>query len=114
MKVLVVDDDRSTLVLLRLLLAQAGCRVECADGLAQAREALEREAFDWLIVDGQMSPGDGFEVAALAARVRPGIRTVMISGIYEPSDIEGHAIRALFRKPVDAERLVAHLREGRC
>lgn len=110
MKVLIVEDDKNTLLMLRLLLSHAGCRVSSADNPPEGLVALENGRFDWMIVDGQMLPIDGFELAAKAKKMQPDIKIIMISGIYGPEDIAGHPIRKLFQKPVDTDALVSYLR----
>jgi len=84
--------------------------VRSPDEAAAAFKALEATKFDWLVVDGQMHPIDGFELAAKAKEIQPGIKTVMISGVYEGADIIGHPIRKNFQKPVDTDALIAYLR----
>jgi DNA-binding NtrC family response regulator len=111
MKVLIVDDDESTLTMLRLELARADCQVTGTLDPAVALKTLKEMTFDWLVVDGQMSPIDGFELAARAKEMQPGIKTVMISGVYDMPDILGQPIRKLFQKPIDVEALAAYIHE---
>ena len=87
MKVLLVDDDKSTLVMMRLLLSQDTCQVAGVLDATQALKVLKETRFDWLIVDGQISPIDGFELSQKAKEIQPHIKIVMISGLYEPADI---------------------------
>lgn len=112
MKILIVDDDKSTLLVLRLLLAREGWSVAAALDASEGLAALKREAFDWLLVDGQIHLADGFELASRARKIQPRLGIVMISGIYEPADIDGGPIQALFQKPVDPDLLIAYLRGG--
>jgi CheY-like chemotaxis protein len=110
MKVLVVEDDRSTLLLLRLLLRQAGCEVVIADDAQSGLQSLKRQRFDWLIVDGQLPPFNGLELSTKAKSLQPDLRIVMVSGVYEAADIEDRPISKLFQKPVDANALISYLR----
>ena len=111
MKILIVDDDKSTLLMLRLLLAREGWEVDGELDAAEGLAAVEKRAYDWLVVDGQIFPFDGIELAARAKALRPDLGIVMISGVYQPADIAGSPIRALFQKPVDPDLLIA-MREG--
>ena len=111
MKILVVDDDKNTLLLLQLLLTRADCLVTIAHDAEEGFAALKKTRFDWLIVDGQMMPVDGFAVAVKAKEIQPNIKTIMISGIYEPADIEGRPIGKIFSKPVNTDALVSYLRQ---
>lgn len=98
--------------MLRLLLSHTECQVtavlDALDGLA----ALKETRFDWMVVDGQMLPMDGFELAERAKEVQPSIKIVMISGIYGLQDIVGRPIGKIFQKPVDTDALASYLRSG--
>ena len=110
MKVLIVDDDASTLTMLRLHLSRADCDVAGTTDPEEALKLLKKTAFDWLVVDGQIEPLDGFELASRAKKLRPGLRIAMISGVYEAADIAGHPIGRLFPKPIDTAALTSYLR----
>lgn len=110
MKVLLVEDDKSTLTLLGLYLARAGYEVSGALDTRAATRKLEAEPFDWLIVDGQLGLDDGLAFAVSARRTHPGMRVAMVSGYYDPADIAGTGVERLFPKPVDTEALLGHLR----
>lgn len=110
MKVLLVDDDKSTLTMLRLHLCRADCQITSTVDADEALALLKEADFDWLVVDGQIGSRNGFDLAAKAKELRPGLRIVMISGIYEPADIAAHPIGRLFPKPVDTDALVSYLR----
>lgn len=110
MRVLLVEDDKSTLTLLGLYLARAGHDVSGALDTRSAALKLAGQPFDWLIVDGQLGDEDGLAFAASARRLRPELRVAMVSGYYDPADIEGTPVERLFPKPVDTEALLALLR----
>jgi DNA-binding response OmpR family regulator len=112
MKVLIVDDDASTLTMLKLHLSRAGFAVETALDAVAAERALRRERFDWLVADGQIEPVDGFELADRAKAIQPDLGIVMVSGLYERSDVAGHPIERLFPKPIDTDALAGYLRGG--
>lgn len=112
MKVLLVDDEKSMLTLLGLHLSRAGLEVYGALDAATAAARLAQEPFDWLVVDGQLGPDDGFLLAEQAKALQPDLRVAMISGYYERADAVG-AVEKLFPKPVDTEELLAHLRSER-
>lgn len=110
MRVLLVDDDKSTLTLLGLHLARAGHVVSGAMDTRAAALRLAEEDYDWLIVDGQLGADDGLAFAHSARRLRPRMRVAMISGYYEPADVAGTEVERLFPKPVDLPALLEHLR----
>lgn len=109
MKVLIVDDDKSTLVMLRLQLARAGFRVSVAPGADEALQTLGEARYDWLVVDGQLGETNGFELAARAKALQPDLKTVMISGVYGPEDVRAPIAR-LFQKPIEVDALASYLR----
>lgn len=113
MKILIADDDAAIRLSLRIALAQAGLDAQTAASAAVARGLLEREPFDWLITDGNMPPEDGFTLAKDARRMRPRIRTVMISGLQEWPLRGNSAVQRLFVKPVDLDALIDYLRTPR-
>lgn len=113
MKVLLVEDDKSTLTLLGLFLARAGYEVSGALDTGAAALKLASEPYDWLIVDGQLGTEDGLEFAEAARRLQPELRVAMVSGYYDRSDIVGTAVERLFPKPVDTDALLGLLRSPR-
>lgn len=109
MRVLLVDDDKSTLTLLGLHLARAGHEVYGALDADAAEARLEERDYDWLVVDGQIGSDDGFSLAARAKALHPSLRVAMVSGFYEPGDVGESPVERLFPKPVDTDALLAHL-----
>ncbi len=69
LKVLAIDNEPRVLDGLRTLLGRWGCVVATADGLAEARDALERFGPpDLIIADYHLDQGDGIEAILRAAR----------------------------------------------
>jgi len=80
MKLLFADDERSLQELMRIELARIGHEVTvCADGLA-AVAALERQAFDCIIVDLDMPGLSGIEVIARAKQLSDDVEAVILTG----------------------------------
>ncbi|MDX1962651.1 MAG: sigma-54 dependent transcriptional regulator [Pirellulales bacterium] len=74
------DDERSLQELMRIELARMGHEVTiCADGLAAAA-ALERQAYDCIIVDLDMPGLSGIEVVARARELSPETEAVILTG----------------------------------
>jgi PAS domain S-box-containing protein len=61
-KVLLVDDDEDTRILLSMLLEQSSAAVKTASSVSEALEFLEAEAFDLLISDIEMPQQDGYDL----------------------------------------------------
>lgn len=110
MKILLVDDDKNALTMLRLHLGRPGRSITAVQDAQKALDALAGERYDWLVVDGQIPPFDGLELADRAKKEHPSLRIVMVSGVYDKTDIAGHPIERLFQKPVDTDELDAYLR----
>lgn len=114
-KVLAVDDDAPTRLLLRRVLQARGFEVREADGGAAALAAIAEEDFDVVLLDGGLPDLPGLEVLR---RLRRDHRTatlpvVMLTGRTHPADrIEGLEAGAsdYLTKPVDLEELVARVR----
>ena len=62
MKLYIVEDDEALARGMRYTLEQEGCEVQCFDGAAQSRRALERELPELLILDWNLPDGDGLEL----------------------------------------------------
>ena len=78
--ILVIDDDRSVLATIKLLLERAAHTVEAADNSRSGLRLLEARSFDLLIVDIFMPGMDGFETMKLVHQSRPDMPVIVISG----------------------------------
>jgi CheY-like chemotaxis protein len=78
--ILVIDDDRSVLLTIRILLERAGHPVEAVDNSRTGLQLLETQNFDLLIVDIFMPGMDGFETMKLVHQSRPDMPVIVISG----------------------------------
>jgi PAS domain S-box-containing protein len=113
--VLVVEDDPLVRAVVARELAAQGYRVaEAPDGQAALeRLAQTRDPFDVLITDLAMPHMDGRELAARAARVRPNLQVLFMSG--HPDEATRRALiegdQSYLQKPFTAEELLARLEE---
>lgn len=102
LNVLVVDDQPSTLFLVRTMLERAGCKVrECASGHS-AIEALRTGDYDLLVLDLCLSDMHGFDVVR---RVRKSghppiiaITASLTADVLQQAEQEG--IRRIVPKPI--------------
>jgi DNA-binding NtrC family response regulator len=79
-RILVLDDEPIVGERLKASLEHAGFAV---DAFSSSREALSRlntEPYDILVTDLKMSSPDGMEVLRQARQLRPGIKSVVITG----------------------------------
>ena len=112
--VLVVDDDKSTRMIARVLLESIGYRVtEAEDGLVALGE-LKGHAYDLVILDLDMPRMDGRD---LLARVRHGVSTIGLPVIVltgsggESAEVELMGLGAddYIRKPIDPPRFISRV-----
>lgn len=101
---LVVDDERDIRELLVLTLGRIGLRVDTAANLAEARELLERHAYDLCITDMRLPDGNGIELVGLISRQYPRMPVAMITA-FGNMDLAVEALKAgafdFVSKPVD-------------
>jgi two-component system cell cycle response regulator DivK len=92
--VLIVEDNRQNLELVQFLLEEAGLRVRCAVDARQAREELDRELPDLVLMDMQLPGVDGLELVADLRRDGRFLRLPIVA-------LTAHALRG------DRERFLA-------
>jgi CheY-like chemotaxis protein len=78
--ILVIDDDRTVLATIKVLLERAAHTVETVDNGPAGLELLGTQDFDLLIVDIFMPGMDGFETMKLVHQSRPEMPVIVISG----------------------------------
>jgi two-component system, sensor histidine kinase len=109
-RVLLVEDDASVRDATSMLLRVEGYRVTAVASLPDALRAVAKEAPELLVADYHLANGElGTEViAALRARVRPGLKCILLTGDTSAVVREMHAdpnLRIL-SKPVEAGELL--------
>lgn len=118
LNVLVADDTRSSLLLIRMLLERRGHRVVTVSDGQAAVEASASDAFDLVLLDIQMPLLNGFEAAAIIRRqfaFSPGKRPLVsaLTAQVLPEDqtrARAAGMDHLLRKPFEAHELDALLR----
>ncbi len=107
-KVLIVDDEQVHRYMLRSLLEEWGWRAEEADDGVTALEAVNRSAFDAILMDVRMTTMDGMEALARIRRVNPAIPVIIMTA-YSSVDSAVAAIKKgaydYLTKPLDFDRL---------
>jgi PAS domain S-box-containing protein len=114
LKVLIVDDEPDTLLMLKIGLSRCGAAVRATDSVAGALEALDAERFDVLISDIGMPGEDGYELIR-KVRARPAEEGGRIPAValtaYARVEDRLQALRSGFQmhvpKPVELAELVA-------
>ena len=108
-KLLVVDDDRNLLELIRIRLESSGFEVYTAPDEVEARTLLAAQVFDLAIIDLQLVQTDGISLMTEAHRMSPGLPVIILTA---HGSIES-AVEAMKKgaftyltKPFDARELV--------
>jgi DNA-binding NtrC family response regulator len=78
-RIIVVDDEPSTLSVLSTLLRAEGYEVTPVRGGEQAKEVFIAQPFDLMITDLRMSPVDGMELLKYAHKERPGMAVILVT-----------------------------------
>jgi len=98
-KILIIDDDHSVQLTIRLLLERAGHAVVTAGGGRKGLDLVEQEDFDLLLLDIFMPGMDGFETMRQLLQQRPSMPVIVISGRPLPADpADGPDFLAMARK----------------
>ncbi|BEQ13930.1 sigma-54-dependent transcriptional regulator [Desulfoferula mesophila] len=79
-RVLVVDDELTTLKNLRRILEKEGYQVSTYSNPVRALELLKQESFDVLLSDLRMPHLDGLELLDQAKLIAPGLEVIIITG----------------------------------
>ena len=113
-RILLADDDKGTLDLVRRALELDGHTVTtCDDGTDALAQLKSASIFDVLVSDVQMPGLDGVTLAGEALALHPGIRLVLMSAYAEVLDTArglGAGSIRLLTKPFPIERVRAEVR----
>jgi PAS domain S-box-containing protein len=108
MKILVVDDEESSLNLMSRILRRDGHHVETAANGRDGLDILCKGNFDLIFTDRAMPMMGGDEFALKAQQVRPGIPAIMLTGfgeIMKDGSVQPPGISRVMSKPVTANDL---------
>ena len=106
--ILIIDDEKSLLDLLTVILKKEGYRVKTCLAASKVFELLEKEEFDLLICDIKLPEVSGMEILRYVRESRPGIPVIMITA-YGSLKQAVEALKAgaidYILKPFDVEEL---------
>ncbi|HRF58405.1 MAG TPA: response regulator [Fimbriimonadaceae bacterium] len=115
-RILVVDDERPIVQLLRLSLERQGYRVLTAFDGREALDVLDREAVDLMVLDWMMPYVDGLEVLQTVRRdpALAHLKIIMLSTLTQDEDIARGTQEGADRylaKPFDPKELYRVIRD---
>lgn len=105
--VLVVDDERSLRLLCRVNLELDGHVVHEAASLAEARELIEHESLDVILLDLHVGSEDGLELLDEVEALDLPVRVVLLSGTSEVGPELRSRVAGVLGKPFELGRLAA-------
>ncbi|SDL56609.1 Response regulator receiver domain-containing protein [Siphonobacter aquaeclarae] len=107
-RVLLVDDNRLNLQILKKLLTRAQAEVETADGGQDAVAFAREHSFRFILMDYQMPDLDGFEAAQQIRAFDPAVPIYLMSGDDVPPFVrDSGVITGTLLKPVQLPSLLA-------
>jgi two-component system response regulator RegA len=111
-RILVVEDDRSTAQAMRLLLEHHHFRVDVAGTIAEAMRLVAVGSYDYALMDLMLPDGHGSEVFEWLRDNAPATKATILTGcgddrIHELLD--SIAPVAVIQKPVDFRRILERL-----
>lgn len=94
MRVLVVDDHRSTRETLALGFTRLGHEADVAASATDAIEKLQEQSYAWMICDVRMPDASGIDVAIAARKQQPQLALILMTA-YEVSEQERRILESL-------------------
>lgn len=112
--VLVVDDDRLALEVVRRVLKRSGMRVRVARDIPKALAVLDRAGVDTVLLDLRLPVQDGLGALPKIRVFHPGVPVVVFTGAEHRAGIEDECRRlgaaGFVRKQADFEVLIGTLK----
>jgi CheY-like chemotaxis protein len=113
-KVLVIDDQRSHLKLMKTRLTRYGCHVVTSDSAEEAVQMIQwGERFPLIITDLKMPWLDGIQFCKRVKASYPEFRVVAVTGhigLFSREELERSGFDGIYEKPV-TDAMVRHILE---
>ena len=109
-RILVVDDEPSIRLLCRINFELEGHEVLEAHSLATAREALEEQEIDVVVLDVHLRGERSDELVAECRSQQPPIPVVLVTGSLDPAHPDLHRADAVLPKPFELDQLLSTVR----
>ncbi len=105
-RVLVVDDDNDVRQMAGEMLAERGYAVELVSTAEEALAVVQRDSsFDAVLVDYVMPGMNGVDLIERLQRIRPGLRTLLMTGHADMGEDETVVTDSIIRKPFNVSTL---------
>jgi len=115
-KILVVDDQRSQLKLMKKMLEKIGYMAVTVDSAEEAEYILRgEESFSMIITDLKMPWVDGLSFCKKAKILNPDLRIFALSGFlydFDMNEIEDAGFDGIYEKPITKAQLAEILNTG--
>ena len=89
MRVLLVDDDHTTIVVVNQMLEALGFWGHAVNSGVAARECISQYSYDLLVSDLQMPDVDGYELSSYLKKTSPSTKVILMTGL-GPVDVAGY------------------------
>ena len=112
-RILVVDDDKNTRLLLKAVLENEKYIVVCAKDGVEALKALESEHIDLVVLDIMMPYMDGYELTRELREYNPTLPILMVSAKQLPEDKHKGFLAGTddyMTKPIDSEEMLLRIK----
>lgn len=110
-KLLIVDDEPATRLVLSQILTNLGHEVRCAEDGFEALKSIRETMPDVLLSDLNMPGMSGFELLSVVRRRLPGVYVIATSGAYTGNSVPlGVAADAFYEKASGIQTLLAILK----
>lgn len=113
--ILVVDDDRDFLVIIRQILEKKGYEIKTAPSAGEALSLLKEKFYNAAILDISLPDADGTELLSHIIELHPDIIAIMLTGHSSVRNAVQSLNRGAFaylEKPVDPENLLSVISRG--
>src|ERR1043165_1436074 len=105
-KMLVVEDQGETCLILDLILSERKLRPDYVNNLLDADEYLEKNKPSLLILDNKLPDGYGVDFITYAKKKYPGTKIIMISGFSTARDVAiANGADAFLEKPFSMDNV---------
>lgn len=108
-RILVIDDQRSQLKLMKILLSKYGCTVVTMDSAEEAEQIIQwGEHFNLIITDLKMPWLNGLQFCKRVKALHPDVLIYALSGnieAFDKDELENSGFDGIFQKPISSEAL---------